>query len=38
LSGVFSFGRVLGQIWRADDDESLSEMMVASGAATRKKP
>jgi endonuclease YncB( thermonuclease family) len=38
LSGVFSFGRVLGQIWRAGDDESLSEMMVAAGAATREKP
>lgn len=37
LAGVFSFGRVLGQVWRAGDDESLSEMMVAAGAATRKK-
>ena len=37
LPGVFSFGRVLGEVWRVGDDESLSELMVASGAATREK-
>lgn len=37
LAGVFTFGRVLGHVWRPGDDESLSELMVAAGAATREK-
>jgi endonuclease YncB( thermonuclease family) len=37
MLGVLSFGRVLGQIWRDGDDESLAEMLVATGAATREK-
>jgi len=37
LAGVFTFGRVLGEVWRAGDDESLSALMVAAGAATREK-
>jgi endonuclease YncB( thermonuclease family) len=37
LAGVFTFGRVLGEVWRVGDDESLSALMVAAGAATREK-
>jgi endonuclease YncB( thermonuclease family) len=37
LAGVFTFGRVLGEVWRPGDDESLSVMMVAAGAATKEK-
>jgi endonuclease YncB( thermonuclease family) len=37
LAGVFTFGRVLGEVWRQGDDESLSAMMVNAGAATREK-
>jgi endonuclease YncB( thermonuclease family) len=37
LAGVFTFGRVLGEVWRQGDDESLSVMMVAAGAATKEK-
>ena len=37
LKDVFTFGRVLGRVWREGDDESLSEAMVASGYATREK-
>lgn len=37
LSGVLTFGRVLGSVYRKDESESLSEMMVASGLATKEK-
>jgi endonuclease YncB( thermonuclease family) len=37
LAGVFTFGRVLGEVWRQGDDESLSQLMVAAGAATKEK-
>ena len=38
LAQAFTFGRVVGEVWRQGDDESLSAMMVAAGAATREKP
>jgi endonuclease YncB( thermonuclease family) len=37
LGGVLTFGRVLGQVYREGDDESLSELMVAAGMATESK-
>lgn len=37
LSGVLTFGRVLGEVYRKGDSESLSELMVAAGMATREK-
>jgi len=37
LSGVLTFGRVLGHVYRAGDEESLSELMVAAGMATEEK-
>lgn len=37
LSGVFSFGRVLGDIFVEGDDESVSQLMVGQGMATRSK-
>jgi endonuclease YncB( thermonuclease family) len=42
LGGVLTFGRVLGEIYRRNEDgtcenESLSELMVAAGMATKEK-
>lgn len=37
LSGVFTFGRVLGNVWRQGDDESVSQLMVGMGMATQHK-
>jgi endonuclease YncB( thermonuclease family) len=31
LAGVFTFGRVLGDVWREGDDENLSDAMERSG-------
>ena len=38
VKDVFTFGRVLGRIWRSGDEESLSSLMVRSGHATEAKP
>ena len=38
LSGVFTFGRVLGDIYHPNDDESISQQMVRTGLATEAKP
>lgn len=37
LGDVLTMGRVLGNVWREGDDESLSELMVAAGMATTEK-
>lgn len=37
LAQAFTFGRVIGNVWRIGDEESLSELMVSAGAATREK-
>lgn len=37
LGDVLTFGRVLGHVWRENDNESLSELMVAAGMATTTK-
>lgn len=37
LCDVLTMGRVLGNVWRDGDDESLSELMVAAGMATPEK-
>ncbi|MAT51133.1 MAG: hypothetical protein CMK32_08120 [Porticoccaceae bacterium] len=34
---VLTFGRVLGNVWIGEDQESLSEKMVAEGFAKAKK-
>lgn len=38
LQHVFTFGRILGHVWLGDAEQSVSEMMVAAGLATRTKP
>lgn len=38
LSDLFSFGRPIGDIWMKGDENSLGELMVAAGHATREKP
>lgn len=35
---IFSFGRVLGEVWRDADAKSLSELMVETGFASKDKP
>ena len=37
VSDVFSFGRVLGNVWRWNDEKSLSEWMVEMHMATAHK-
>jgi endonuclease YncB( thermonuclease family) len=37
LGGVLTFGRVVGEIYRTDDFESLNQLMIAAGMATREK-
>lgn len=37
VKDVFTFGRVLGWVWRAGDEESLNSLMVRSGHATEEK-
>lgn len=37
LSGVFTFGRVLGNVYRVSEKRSISELMVAQGLATKTK-
>jgi endonuclease YncB( thermonuclease family) len=37
LGGILTFGRVLGDVWRDGDQESLSELMVGAGFATVDK-
>jgi len=37
MSGVFTFGRVVGDIWVDDLDHSIAEEMVRSGFATKNK-
>jgi endonuclease YncB( thermonuclease family) len=37
LGDVLTLGRVLGNVWREGDDESLSQLMVAAGMATTEK-
>ena len=38
MSGVFTFGRVLAEIYHPMDDESISQQMVRTGLATEAKP
>jgi endonuclease YncB( thermonuclease family) len=37
LSDLFSFGRPIGEVWLRGEESSLSELMVASGFATKEK-
>lgn len=37
LADVITMGRILGQVWREGDDESLSQLMVGAGMATKEK-
>lgn len=37
IKDVFTFGRVLGWVWRDGDEESLNSLMVRSGHATEEK-
>ena len=37
LSDVFTFGRILGNVWRTNDEKSVSERMVELGFATAEK-
>lgn len=37
VSEIFTLGRVLGQVWRGDDPQSLAELQVAGGFATRSR-
>ena len=37
VKDVFTFGRVLGWVWREGDEESLNSLMVRSGHATEAK-
>lgn len=37
VSDVLTFGRVLGQVYRQNDELSVSERMVSDGFATRTK-
>ena len=34
---ILTFGRVLGHVYRLGDEDSISQMMVADGYATREK-
>lgn len=36
LLGVMTFGRVVGQIYHADQEKSVSEMMIEAGMATKE--
>lgn len=38
VKDVFTFGRVLGWVWRRGDEESLNSLMVRSGHALEAKP
>lgn len=38
LIKIFTFGRVIGDLWLAGDDETLSEKMIEAGHATKEKP
>lgn len=37
LGDLLTFGRIVAQVWRPGDDESLSEIMVGVGLATAEK-
>ena len=37
MSDVFTFGRAIGDVYRVGDDESVSQIMVGMGFATREK-
>ena len=37
LGDVFSFGRVVGEIYRIDDEDPVSELMIQMGHGTRYK-
>lgn len=37
MADVFTFGRALGHIYRYGDDESISQLLVGMGLATREK-
>lgn len=37
IKDVFTFGRVLGWVWREGDEESVNSMMISSGHATEEK-
>ena len=37
MAGVFTFGRVVGDVWREGDSDSLGTLMVASGVASYEK-
>jgi len=38
LSGLFTMGRVLGQLWRKGDEQSLAQLQVLAGAASQTDP
>jgi len=38
IGKMFSFGRILGDLWLEGNDETLSSQMVNAGHATEKKP
>lgn len=38
VGDILTFGRVVGDIWREGDDDSLNQLMVAAGHATEEKP
>jgi micrococcal nuclease len=38
LSGLFTMGRVLGQLWRKGDVHSLAQLQVLAGAAFKDDP
>jgi endonuclease YncB( thermonuclease family) len=38
VQDIFTFGRVLGRVWRAKDGVNLSEQMVKDGFACKEKP
>lgn len=37
LADVFTFGRVIGTIWRAKDERSVADLMSEAGHGTREK-
>lgn len=37
LGDMLTFGRVVGLVWRAEEDISLSDLMIEAGHATKEK-